>query len=175
MADEQIPFFADQVLGAFGQVITRHARKIEYRNTWGDALIVVVTDVVAAAHCALEMQEAMAAVDLAASGLPPDLALRLSAHVGPVFFLDDPIRRAPTFMGTHINRAARIEPVTPPGAVYVTEAFAAALELAGNAELRCDYVGHIPAAKDYGRIRMYHLGRRETGPSRQHGLRNRRE
>jgi len=24
----------------------------------------------------------------------------------------------------------------------------------------CDYVGHLPAAKDYGRLRMYRLRRR---------------
>ena len=93
-------------------------------------------------------------------GLPGDLALRLSGHIGPVFSLDDPVLGAPIFAGSQISRTARIEPVTPAGVVYVTEAFAAALELAGDQELRCDYVGHMPAAKDYGRLRMYHLRRR---------------
>jgi hypothetical protein len=175
LADEQIPAFAHEVLGAFDRVLGRHEGEIAYRNTWGDALILVVTDVAAAARCALEMQEAMAAVDLVGPDLPPELALRLSGHVGPVFALEDPIRHGPTFMGTHINRAARMEPVTPPGTVYVTEAFAAALELAGSPDLRCDYVGHIPAAKDYGRLRMYHLGRRTVESDAQHGLHERRE
>jgi class 3 adenylate cyclase len=68
-------------------------------------------------------------------------------------------------MGSHLGSTARIEPVTPPGAVYVTEAFAALLELAGCDDLGCDYVGHLPAAKDYGRLRMYHLRRRGSGRS----------
>ena len=72
-------------------------------------------------------------------------------------------------MGTHISRTARIEPVTPPGAVYVTEPFAAALELAGCTDLRCDYVGHMPAAKDYGRLRMYRLLRRSVGNASREG------
>jgi class 3 adenylate cyclase len=63
-------------------------------------------------------------------------------------------------MGSHVSRTARIEPVTPPRAVYVTEPFAAALLLAGRDDLACDYVGHMPAAKDYGRLRMYRLRRR---------------
>ena len=50
-----------------------------------------------------------------------------------------------------------------PGVVYVTEPFAAALALAGRRELACDYVGHMPAAKDFGRLRMYRLHR---GPGR---------
>ena len=66
-------------------------------------------------------------------------------------------RRA--FMGAQVSRAARIEPVTVPGAVFVTEAFAAALELTGDHDVRCDYVGHMPTAKDYGRLRMYRLRR----------------
>ena len=60
-------------------------------------------------------------------------------------------------MGSHVSRTARIEPVTPPGTVYVTEAFAAALMLGGERGLTCDYVGHMAAAKGYGRLRMYRL------------------
>jgi class 3 adenylate cyclase len=60
-------------------------------------------------------------------------------------------------MGSHVSRTARIEPVTPPGTVYVTEPFAAALVLAGRSEFACDYVGHLDAAKGYGRLRMYRL------------------
>jgi class 3 adenylate cyclase len=61
-------------------------------------------------------------------------------------------------MGSHVSRTARIEPVTPPGAVFVTEPFAAALVLE-DSRFACDYVGHVPAAKDFGRLRMYRLGR----------------
>jgi hypothetical protein len=49
--------------------------------------------------------------------------------------------------------------VTPPGALVVTEAFAAALELSGCTDLTGDYVGHRPTAKDYGRVRMYTVER----------------
>jgi class 3 adenylate cyclase len=116
--------------------------------------------VVTAADCALRLQEAMASIDLPAAGLPEHLALRLGAHVGPVLPSFDPVRRVPTFTGSHVSRTARIEPVTPPGAIYVTSAFAAALLLDGHDQLACDYVGHMPAAKDWGRLRMYRLRRR---------------
>ncbi len=160
LSDEQLPRFADRVLGAFASVLERQGDEVGYRNTWGDALYVVLSDVVAAASCALELQRAMAAVDLKAEGLPSHLALRLAGHVGPVFHVRDPVVGALSFMGSHVSRTARIEPVTPPGSVYVTEFFAAALVLAGQNEFVCDYVGHMPAAKDYGRLRMYRLRRR---------------
>ena len=160
LADEQVPRFAHHVLGAFAQVLERYAGAIEHRNTWGDALYVVLSDTVLAADCALELQDAMAAIDLDGAGLPDHLALRMGGHVGPVFAVEDPVLEEPAFAGSHVSRTARIEPVTPPGTVYVTEQFAAALELAQNERLACDYVGHMPAAKDYGRLRMYRLRRR---------------
>ena len=51
--------------------------------------------------------------------------MRVGAHYGPVFSDWDPIVGKGTFYGRSLSRAARIEPITPPGAVFVTEAFAA--------------------------------------------------
>jgi class 3 adenylate cyclase len=160
LTDEQLPRFAELVLGSFAEVLDEFGEQVLHRNTWGDALYVVLTDPIVAAACALRLQEAMVEIDLDAAGLPPHLALRLGAHVGPVFPTDDPVIGVSGFMGSHVSRTARIEPVTPPGEVYVTEPFAAALELHGRDEVTCDYVGHMPAAKDYGRLRMYRLRRR---------------
>ena len=161
LSESQLPTFARVVLGTFAKVLLGYSTEVEYRNTWGDALYVVLSNVVSAANCALDIQAAMAKLDLEAEGLPSNLAFRLSGHVGPAFPIHDPVLDTQSFMGSHVSRTARIEPVTPPGAVYVTEAFAASLELSGCAAIRCDYVGHLPAAKDYGRLRMYRLSRRD--------------
>jgi class 3 adenylate cyclase len=160
LADEQVPQVLRAVLDAFAGVLARYEEAIEHRNTWGDALYVVMTNTVLAAECALELQSAISAIDTRALGLADQLALRIGVHVGPVFPLDEPVLRTRAFTGSHVSRTARIEPVTPPGAVYVTEPFAAALELARRRELGCDYVGSMPAAKDYGHFRMYRLRRR---------------
>ena len=163
LTDEELPRFAERVLGTFAEVLARHAPVIQHQNTWGDALYVVLAGASEASACALELQAAMAEIDLEAEGLPTHLALRLGAHLGPVFPTWDPVLEELAFMGSHVSRTARIEPVTPPGTVYVTEPFAAALALAGQDEFGCDYVGHMPAAKDFGRLRMYRLRRRDGG------------
>ena len=163
LTDAQAATFAQHVLGALALVLDRYGDAVEHRNTWGDALFVVLRSTTAAATCALELQAAMDAIDLERLGLPGHLAMRMSGHVGPVFPVIDPVLRVRAFTGSHVSRAARIEPVTPPGAVYVTEPFAAALELEPDNRLACDYVGHMPAAKDYGRLRMYRL-RRQWSP-----------
>jgi class 3 adenylate cyclase len=159
LTDEQLPRFATHILGAFAAALDQHSEEVWHRNTWGDAVYVVLSGATAAAACALDLQEAMSAVDLDSKSLPAHLALRLGGHLGPVFPTRDPVLRALGFMGSHVSRTARIEPVTPPGTVYVTEPFAAALMLERDHDFACDYVGHMPAAKDYGRLRMYRLRR----------------
>jgi class 3 adenylate cyclase len=162
LTDEQLLRFAEHVLGAFAAVFARHADTVCHQNTWGDGLYVVLEDVDAAAACALDLQKALEEFDLKGHGLPT-LRLRVGAHVGPVFPLRDPVIGVEAFMGSHVSRTARIEPVTPTGAVYVTEPFAAAIEL-DRAPYSCDYVGHMPAAKDFGRLRMYRLRAAAPGP-----------
>jgi class 3 adenylate cyclase len=166
LTDEQLPRFARHVLGALAGALDRHEAAIEYRETWGDAIYVVLTDPASAAACALDLQDAMESLDLAALRLPEHLALRLGGHVGPVFRVRNPIMGSGGFMGSHVSRTARIEPVTPAGEVYVTEQFAAALELE-DSPYASDYVGHLPAAKEYGNLRMYRLrrGRHTCGRS----------
>ncbi len=156
LTESQIPAFVKHVLGALGEVLARYGEHVLYRNTWGDGLFVVLSDAPVAAQCALELQAAMAKIELDAYGLPDTLALRLGGHFGPVFETTDPVLHLTNYFGAHVSRTARIEPVTPPGEVYVTEQFAARLALEPNA-YACDYVGQIPAAKSYGTMRMYHL------------------
>ncbi len=159
LSDGQLPVFAHEIMGRFARVIDRHRRKILFRNTWGDGLYIVAADVEAAANCAMELQEEMASFRPADFGMPASLALRLGGHLGPVYRLRDPIIGRRNFIGAHVSRAARIEPVTPEGAVYVTEAFAAVLESSTKSGFRCEYVGEIPAAKHYGVMRMCSLRR----------------
>lgn len=47
------------------------------------------------------VQESLASLELEAVGLPSHLAMRLGAHVGPVFPTDDPVIGRLSFMGSH--------------------------------------------------------------------------
>ncbi|MGH8675885.1 MAG: TRAFs-binding domain-containing protein [Burkholderiales bacterium] len=156
LREAQIPGFVQHVLGTLGSVLAQYRDEVLYRNTWGDGLFLVLGDAAVGARCALALQAALRTLDLPAHGLPDTLALRLGGHFGPVFETTDPVQGVTNYFGAHVSRTARIEPVTPPGEVYVTEQFAArlALEPAG---FGCDYVGQVPAAKGYGTMRMYHL------------------
>jgi class 3 adenylate cyclase len=164
LAESQIQPFVTEVLGAIGRVLDAYEGDVLFRNTWGDGLYVVLRDADVAGRCALDLQRAMEALDLTKHGLPATLALRLGGHFGPVFETMDPVLRMTGYVGAHVSRTARIEPVTPPGEVYVTEQFAARLALEPR-RFACEYVGQVPAAKDYGSMRMYHLALAEAPTS----------
>ena len=160
LTDEQVPVFVEEVLGSFASVLRGRREDVSHLNTWGDGMYLVLSNVAVAAACALELQEATQAIDFDAARLPGDMGLRLGGHVGPVFPTHDPVQDALDYLGSHVSRTARIEPVTPPGAVYVTEPFAAAIALEQADEFGCDYVGRMPAAHEYGVLRMYRLRRK---------------
>ncbi len=157
LGEDELPDFFEKVMARLAQVIDPFGETVRYRNTWGDAVYLVVDTAAEAAHVALAMQEEL----LVARGELgwPTLTARIGGHAGPVFDGHDHVTDEPTFYGTHVTRAARIEPRTPPGEVYVTENFAALVALDGESRARLEYVGHVPTAKDYGAFPMYVLRR----------------
>lgn len=157
--DEHFASFVGDVLGSLGQVLDVHDAAIVYRNSWGDAIQAVFVDVTSAAACALELHDALARYDLTAAGLPCDLGLRISVHAGPVMTIEDPVRHQLGVWGRELTRTARIEPRTPEGQVYVTDAFAALLTLEPRSGFATDYVGRVTTAKDFETIPMYRLRR----------------
>lgn len=165
LEDHQLPLFVKHVVGAWTDVIARHHGTVLFANSWGDALYPVFRRASDAADCALDLQEAMRKLrEDETIDLPKELTLRIGGHLGPVYSSHDPILGRTNFFGAHVSRAARVEPATPPGFVYVTEPFAASLALDPDRAFIADYVGVTKAAKKYGAMPMYLLRRRATGP-----------
>ena len=54
-------------------------------------------------------------------------------------------------------RAARVEPVTPPGEVFATEEAAALLRATGNQRFECVYMGRISMPKGFGETPIYRV------------------
>jgi class 3 adenylate cyclase len=159
LSDADLPRYTEVVFGALAGVIGRYRSDVLFTNTWGDGLFLVFANAGVAADCALNLQEAIATTDFSAADLPVRVGLRIGVHLGPVYVGYDPILGHESYFGAHVNRAARIEPVTPEGCIYVTETMAAFLEVESSERFVCDYVGYTTAAKNYGRMRMFLLRR----------------
>ncbi len=128
-------------------------------NTWGDAFYLVFDTVGEGAWFALELRDLVGQTDWASLGLPTELSIRIALHAGPVYACVDPVIRQVTFTGSHVTQAARMEPVTAPGQVYVSQEFAALCAAEGCEGVAFEYLGRLPRAKKYGDAPLYRLDR----------------
>ncbi len=159
-----------EFLNALKQYVITDECHIDMINTWGDALFVVDNSAVDLSALAIRLRDGVRKLGAADQGFgSKGLNVRISLHAGPVYEGRDAFRNgAPNYYGAHINRAARLEPVTVPGQIYATEQFVALLtaeESALRAEadgdwqspLRCSYVGTLSLAKNFGQQQVYHI------------------
>lgn len=185
--EQVIPEFISCFLERVSQLAATSRHAPQSLDTWGDAIYAVFDFAVDAGNFALELtamihsnreewlqkglywEEPAGENELAAVKRP--LNIRVGLHTGPVFLHYNPVDRRLGFTGAHVNRTARIEPVTQPGEVFASEEFAALVELdaairrhsgdpatAERAGFVCEYAGSMALAKDYpGRYRIYRL------------------
>jgi hypothetical protein len=151
--DAELAAFYGQALEPVAEAVA--AERPDYRNAWGDAVQCVFTHPNAAARCALGIRAALSPAALARHGLPVSLTPRLALDHGALLPVHDPVQKAAKFAGTVMTRAARIEPVTPPGRIYATEAFACEMALEPFPAVTCDYAGNTRTAKNYGTLPLY--------------------
>lgn len=135
-----------------------------FANTWGDGILLVYGKAETAGRVALAIRRWMVRNPFEVTGIPAPLSLRMGMHAGPVFETCDPITARPTFLGTHINRAARIEPIAEEGQIYVSCEFAALAALEESSAFRCVPQGLVDLPKGGGRIPVYRLEKRQQRP-----------
>jgi class 3 adenylate cyclase/tetratricopeptide (TPR) repeat protein len=150
LSEEQIPLFVEHFLGTLARELANPACAPILTNTWGDGLHLVFKNVLETGQCALRLSEAIRSIAWSERGLPSTLSLRIGLHAGPAYACMDPVTQRLNYLGSHVSRAARIEPITPPGEVYASGAFAALARAEGIQEFICAYVGQTPLAKGYG-------------------------
>jgi len=157
LTDSMVPIFLDEVLTPLAERLKPYSHKIQHLNTWGDGLFVVFSSVEAAAEAAIEMQNCFHTCDLTAVGLPDFLALRVGGHYGPVHEKKDPFLGGTGIFGNEVSYAARIEPLTVPGSIYVSEAFACALAVNAADKYRSESVGKMNPRKGSEPIKLFCL------------------
>jgi class 3 adenylate cyclase/tetratricopeptide (TPR) repeat protein len=161
LAESEVPRFVEHFLGRIASLSTNYQQSILARNTWGDGLYFVFCDTSDAGEFGLALAKLVAGIDWRQKGFSSALNLRIGLHAGPVYEFDDPITDRRNYTGSHVSRAARIEPITPPGLVYASESFAALAAAHGAKSFTCDYVGQTAMAKGYGSFPTYHVRRAE--------------
>ncbi len=141
----------------------------EYVNTWGDAVFAVIGDVAAMARYAFALRHAIASASDRLEATAGPLQVRIALHCGPVFRLNDALTARENFYGSHVNRAARLEPLARPGQILASEQFIALLENRHTKILprdawRATYAGLLELPKGFGRQRVYLLDQSGIAP-----------
>lgn len=168
LTDQEILAFVKEFLTRVSRLRRRLGIDTIVANTWGDGIFAVFRTVAEAGRFALELADLLARTDWTRFGMPRDFGIRIALHAGPAFAVRDPLTRRPGFWGAHVSYAARMEPITPPGQVYASQAFAALARDEGDCDFTCQYVGRTPLAKGYGTFPTYHVARSRAGDRAAH-------
>lgn len=176
LPEERLPAFVSEFMGLVSRLVAESDYPPVSVNTWGDAIYFVFDTPRFAGQFALDLVDKIASTAWEQLGVfweesvggtlvRHPLSIRTGLHTGPVFVHFDPIVRRLGFTGAHVSRAARIEPVTEPGKIFASEAFAAYAAVDKVDEFVCDFVGTLALAKKYpGEFRLYRIRRVKSLP-----------
>lgn len=148
---------------------------ILYSNTWGDGLVVISQDYIKLSQLALKINDYFNHEEY---GEPTNyrlkeykLAARIAIHAGVFYSCIDPFKGTKGYFGDALIVAARIEPVTPPHHVWVTEE--AKQRIAKHYEsldirpsIRFDKRGPVDLAKAFGTESVWDLCHFDTDTSK---------
>ncbi len=159
LEEEQMPFFMHLVLKRVADALANYP-KPPILNTWGDAVFAIFKKADHAMDYAKILQDVFKSTDWSKHNFPESTDIRIALHAGPVYVATDPLTKRPNSYGTHINKAARMEPVTLPGTIYASEQFAATLTVEAPDKYEYQHVGIIELAKNYGAQEVYRIDKK---------------
>lgn len=158
LSERVLPLFWREIMERSADILDRHGSIVLARNSWGDAIYAILQDTEGAAELALDLQCELKSADMSSLSSAGG-GMRLALHYGPMYKTHDRILDRSNYYGREVSLAARLEPVTPPSSIYVTEPFAAVLATEAPRKYRTDYAGKIQFAKKHGTYPIYRLSR----------------
>jgi class 3 adenylate cyclase len=160
LGERQLPPFVREFKGAIARLINETRLQPQVAESWGKSQSFTFDSLQEAALFALALRDLVGRTKWNEHGLPADLGIRLVLHAGPVYAFIDPVLQRQSCMGLHLGRAARIEPITPPGQVYATQEFAALCSAEDLSAVSFEFLGNLRTAKLMEEAPLYRLDRR---------------
>ena len=158
LSEDKTPLFVENLLQDISKNVRALSHQPEILNTWGDSIFAVYSNIEEMMEFAIALQKTL--IDSSWGNMVDDnsqISMRIALHTGPVFLLDDPLTQRKNAFGNHINRAARMEPVTMPGNIYASDQFASVLKIECYKMYDFEYVGIIDLPKEFGKQEMYRI------------------
>jgi class 3 adenylate cyclase len=163
LREREVPGFARHYLTCATQTLQEHEIVPLVRNTWGDGLYLVFESVRDAGLFAVGFRDRISATKWRQLGFSCTLDVRIAVHAGPLYRIYDPLIGQWSYTGSHVTRAARLEPSTDAGKVFASLAFVALAAAEKVTEFTCHPAGHRRLVKGAGEIAVFELARVEKG------------
>ena len=157
LKERQIPAFFDLYLLSATQSLQSHRIVPLVKNTWGDGLYLAFESPRDAGLFALDFAHRIATCDWKPMGLDFVPSVRMGIHAGPLYRFYDPLIAQWSYTGSHVTRAARLEPVSEPGKVIATQAFLALAAAEGVREFCGRPLGRRQLLKGAGEVILFEL------------------
>jgi class 3 adenylate cyclase len=159
LREREVPGFARHYLGCAMQSLQAHEIVPLVKNTWGDGLYLVFESVREAGLFAVDFRDRIVATEWRQLGLSCAMNVRIAVHAGPLYRIYDPIIGQWSYTGSHVTRAARLEPSTDAGKIFASLAFVALAAAERVTDFTCRPAGRRLLVKNAGEMSVYELDR----------------
>jgi class 3 adenylate cyclase len=159
LREREVPGFARHYLGCAMQSLQTHEIVPLVKNTWGDGLYLVFESVREAGVFAVDFRDRIVATEWRRLGLGCAMNVRIAVHAGPLYRIYDPIIGQWSYTGSHVTRAARLEPSTDAGKVFASLAFVALAAAERVTDFTCRPAGRRLLVKNAGEMSVFELDR----------------
>jgi len=157
LRERQIPSFFDLYLLSAMQSLQMQRIVPLVKNTWGDGLYLAFDSPRDAGIFSLDFAHRIATADWGPLNLDFHPSIRIGIHAGPLYRFYDALIGQWSYTGSHVTRAARLEPVSEPGKVIATQAFVALAAAEGVSEFFGLPLGRRPLLKGAGEVNLFEL------------------
>jgi class 3 adenylate cyclase len=159
LREREIPKFAARYLSCAMETLRSLKIVPLAKNTWGDGLYLVFDSMRDAGLFSVDFRDKVIGTPWEQLGFRYPLSLRVGVHAGPVYRIYDGIFGQWTYTGSHVTRAARLEPSTDPGKVFASLTFVALAAAERVTEFMGRPAGHRQLVKDAGELMVFELTR----------------
>jgi len=157
LQEREVPAFVRRYLGCAMQALQTHEIVPLVKNTWGDGIYLVFESVREAGLFAVDFRDRIVATDWRQLGFTCALSVRIGVHAGPLYRIYDPLIGQWSYTGSHVTRAARMEPSTDAGKVFASLAFVALAAAERVTEFLCLHAGRRTLVKNAGELSVFEL------------------
>lgn len=163
LRERDVPGFVRHYLSCAMQALQMHRIVPLVKNTWGDGLYLVFESVREAGVFAIDFRDRIVSTNWRQLGFTCAFDVRVGAHAGPLYRIYDPVIGQWSYVGSHVTRAARIEPSTDAGKVFASLAFVALAAAEHVTEFTCRPAGRRQLVKDAGELTVFELAGAKSG------------